>query len=93
MIRAGEYAAWHRASGRMIMTWIDGAPMTLTMSDGGRGIRHAMLHAAERSCMIEEGEWRTWESLGQWSLVMISVETVDCFTRWTLAPDDWHPTP
>lgn len=94
MIKAGEYAAWHRTGGRMVVTHIDGAPLTLSVADGGRTARGYRLHnGAENSCLIEETEWRSWESLGRWSLAIISVERPEHFLRWQLAPDDWHPQP
>lgn len=94
LIRSGEYAAWHRTGGRLVVTHIDGAPLTLTVSDGGRATRSHILHESrEHSCMVEDTEWRTWESLGHWSLIIVSAERTAHFLHWSLAPDDWHPEP
>lgn len=92
LLRAGEFGAWHRTGGRLILTHIDGAPLTVSLSDGGHNTRGFALHQdGEQSCLVAETEWRCWESLGHWSLMMVSVERVEDFLQWSLAPDDWRP--
>lgn len=92
LIRAGELAPWHLTGGQMVITHIDGAPLALSVADGGRTAQgHVLYTDRERSCLVSETEWRTWESLGRWTLLIVSVEREEFFTRWQLAPDDWHP--
>ncbi|MCI5044857.1 MAG: cupin domain-containing protein [Aquisalinus sp.] len=90
--KAGEYAAWHRTTGPILLTHIDGAPLTLTTSDNGVTARNKLLKpGASSSGTIEAGVWRTWETLGLWTLLIVSTDKAEYFLGWDLAPDNWYP--
>ena len=92
LIQAGEYAAWHRTAGQIIMTHIDGAPLTVTTSyDGHEASNRVLGDSTGSAIQIDAGAWRTWESLGHWSLLLVSTDDPAHFMSWDLAPDDWFP--
>ncbi|WP_306252851.1 cupin domain-containing protein [Parvularcula sp. IMCC14364] len=92
LAKASEYAAWHRSSGPILLTHIDGAPLTLTTSEDGLRAQNRLLKpGASSSGTIGGHVWRTWETLGHWSLIIVSTEKAEFFLGWELAPDDWYP--
>jgi predicted cupin superfamily sugar epimerase len=92
MLRTGEYAHWHQTAGKLILTLIDGAPLTVSWSEDGKATANTVLQAdSASSVLIDKGAWRSWESLGTWSLLIASVERAEDFLRWQLAPDHWFP--
>ena len=92
MIKAGEYAAWHKCREQTMLTYIDGAPLTVSQcGDGSSATSQVLGNGRATSLLIEPDILRTWESLGAWTLLMVSTRSSKDFTLWQLAPDDWHP--
>ncbi len=93
LIKIGELAPWHQAAGQLIFTHIDGAPLKLIFSEDGKHSSNRILNRElnASSVMVPPAAWRTWESLGPWSLMIASVDRRNDFLNWDLAPDNWHP--
>ena len=92
LMRAGELAPWHRTDGQLMITHIDGAPFTISTSQDGHHMRNAVLGLEDNPArLIPAGIWRSWQSMGFWSLLLISSTEKSDFLNWELAPDDWQP--
>ena len=88
LIRAGELAPWHATGSQLVLTHIDGAPLTVTTIDNAGDYHNRVLQSGKQSSVLVEADWwRTWESLGHWSLLIASVETREDFLLWSLAPE------
>ncbi len=91
-MQLGEYTDWHKSSGELIITHIDGAPFKIMTSQDGHHRRTATLGPEENPTrVIKSNFWRSWESLGYWSLIMVTAEKQEDFLQWQLAPDHWTP--
>ncbi len=92
LMQLGEYTDWHRTSGQLIMTHIDGAPIEIMTSLDGHHSKKVTLGTDDNPTrIIKPNSWRSWECQGYWSLMLITAETSEDFLQWRLAPDKWTP--
>ena len=95
LLRRGEKSAWHRVDAVEIWHFYAGAPLRLSLSDGG-GTRTSLLgtaiSAGERpQIIVPERCWQSAESIGDWTLVGCTVSPAFTFAGFEMAPADWTP--
>lgn len=96
LLREGEVSAWHRVDADEVWHWYAGAPLDLTLSEGGRD-RSAVrlgpdLVAGERpQAVVPAGVWQTARSLGAWTLMGCTVAPAFEFSGFEMAPAGWEP--
>jgi hypothetical protein len=96
LLAAGQRSAWHRFDGLEVWHHYDGAPLCLSISEDGSGIRSVVLgkdldggelpHA-----LVPALAWQTAESLGAWTLVGCTAAPAFRFDGFDLAPPGWAP--
>jgi predicted cupin superfamily sugar epimerase len=96
LLREGDVSAWHRTDADEVWHYYAGAPLKLTLSDGGRdrsAVRlGADLTAGERpQAVVPAGAWQTARSLGAWTLVGCTVAPAFEFSGFEMAPPGWEP--
>jgi predicted cupin superfamily sugar epimerase len=96
LLRGGEASAWHRVDADEVWHHYAGAPLELTLAEGGRG-RSAVrlgadLAAGERpQAVVPAGVWQTARSLGDWTLVGCTVAPAFELSGFEMAPPGWEP--
>jgi predicted cupin superfamily sugar epimerase len=95
LLKRGERSLWHRVDVVEAWHYYAGAPMKLEVSEGkGRKVYHlgSNFKAGERPhAVISAKAWQQAESLGDWSLVGISVAPGFEFSTFEHAPENWQP--
>jgi uncharacterized protein len=96
LLRQGERSAWHRIDAAEIWHWYAGAPLLLSVSEGGRAARRLRLGidlaAGERpQAAVAARAWQSARSLGAWTLVGCTVAPGFEFAGFELAPEGWEP--
>jgi predicted cupin superfamily sugar epimerase len=95
LLGAGERSHWHRIDA--VETWLfhAGAPLTLSVVEGGEVTNHRLgvdLAAGERpQAVVPQGAWQSAETLGDFTLVSCVVTPGFQFEGFELAPPDWSP--
>ena len=95
LLARGERSHWHRVDATEGWHWYAGAPLRLTIFEGGCS-RHltlgADLTAGERpQAVVPAHAWQAAESLGDWTLVGATVAPGFEYAGFELAPKDWTP--
>src|SRR5262245_66130871 len=95
LLARGERSHWHRVDAAEGWHWYAGAPLRLTIFEGGSS-RHltlgADLAAGERpQAVVPAHAWQAAESLGDWTLVGATVAPGFEYAGFELAPKDWTP--
>ena len=89
LLKAGEQSAWHRVDAVEIWHWYAGAPLLLSLSDGGaveRILLGSCIEAGETpQAMVANGRWQAARSLGAFSLVGCTVAPGFEFSGFELA--------
>lgn len=90
LLPAGQASAWHRVDAAELWHYYAGAPLELSIADGG-GQRVARLGvdlaAGERpQAVVPGGAWQSAKSLGPWTLVGCTVAPGFEFARFEIAP-------
>ena len=96
LLREGEISAWHRVDADEVWHHYAGAPLELTLSDGGRDRPSVRLGpdlaTGERpQAVVPAGVWQTARSLGAWTLVGCTVAPGFQFAGFEMAPEGWEP--
>lgn len=96
LLRQGEVSAWHRVDADEVWHHYAGAPLELTVSQGGPDrstVRlGADLAAGERpQAVVPAGLWQTARSLGPWTLAGCTVAPAFEFSGFEMAPPGWEP--
>ena len=96
LLAARERSHWHRVDAVELWHWYAGAPLTLGLSEDGRGVDTVTLGsdlaAGQRpQAVVPAGVWQAAESLGAWTLVGCTVSPAFTFAGFELAPPDWAP--
>ena len=96
LLRAGERSHWHRVDADEIWHHYAGAPLELSMSDDGRGVRHLRLGTdfgigELPQAVVPRTVWQAARSLGAWTLVGCTVSPGFDFKGFELAPPGWAP--
>src|ERR1700741_2881171 len=77
LLQAGEISRWHRVDAAEVWHWYAGAPLALSIVDGGQTLDvrlGADLTANERpQAVVPAGAWQQAQSLGAWTLVGCTV--------------------
>ena len=92
LLRSGETSAWHRVDAVEIWHWYAGAPLALSVSDGGVQSRVVTLGfdfaAGERpQAIVPTRAWQSARSLGAWTLVGCTVSPAFEFSGFEQAPE------
>jgi predicted cupin superfamily sugar epimerase len=95
LLKEGEVSAWHRIDATEIWHHYAGAPLALTLRDGGAETRLILgpdIAAGERpQAIVPALAWQTAASLGAWTLVGCTVSPAFEFSGFELAPDGTPP--
>ena len=97
LLAAGERSHWHRVDADEIWHHYAGAPLELSLSDDGRGVRHLRLGTDFEigelpQAVAPRGAWQAARSLGNWTLVGCTVAPAFRFEGFELAPPGWKPS-
>jgi uncharacterized protein len=95
LLQAGEVSRWHRVDAAEVWHWYAGAPLTLSIVDGGQMLDvrlGADLTANERpQAVVPAGAWQQAQSLGAWTLVGCTVAPAFEFAGFEMAPPEFNP--
>ena len=96
MLKAGEISAWHRVDAAEIWHWYAGAPLDLSLSDDGIGVRRVALgpdvvSGQRPQAIVPPFAWQMARSTGDWSLVGCTVSPAFDFAGFEMAPAGWEP--
>jgi predicted cupin superfamily sugar epimerase len=90
LLKQGEVSAWHRIDATEIWHHYAGAPLALTLREGGVETRLILgpdISDGQRPQLIVPARaWQTAESLGAWTLVGCTVSPAFEFSGFELAP-------
>jgi predicted cupin superfamily sugar epimerase len=95
LLREGEISRWHRVDAAEVWHWYAGAPLLLSISEGGK--RQAIhlgsnLANGERpQAVVPTHGWQQARSLGAWTLVGCTVAPGFEFAGFELAPPGFDP--
>ena len=98
LLARGERSHWHRVDAAEGWHHYAGAPLELSMSDDGHGVRHLRLGAdfgigEQPQAVVPRHVWQAARSLGAWTLVGCTVSPAFQFSGFELAPPDWQARP
>jgi predicted cupin superfamily sugar epimerase len=95
LLKQGEVSAWHRIDATEIWHHYAGAPLALTLREGGAETRLVLgpeIAAGQRPQLIVPARaWQTAKSLGAWTLVGCTVSPAFEFSDFELAPGNAPP--
>jgi predicted cupin superfamily sugar epimerase len=96
LLRAGERSAWHRIDAVEVWHHYAGAPLRLSLSEDGVGVRSFTLGkdlvaGQQLHAVVQAHVWQSAESLGRWTLVGCTVAPAFLFSGFELAPAGWAP--
>ena len=97
LLGIGDCLDWHRVTGGA-ETWLHlaGGPLALSLSPNGfdasaMRLGRSLATGDRALCVIEDGDWRTAEPLGEWTLLSRMVAPADAGRE--AAPPGWRPVP
>lgn len=95
LLQKGEVSHWHRVDTSEIWLHHAGAPLALSISDGGNTATVQLgsdLAVGQRpQAVVPPHAWQSAKSEGEWTLVSCSVAPAFEFARFELAPPGWTP--
>jgi predicted cupin superfamily sugar epimerase len=95
LLAQGRRSHWHRVDATEIWHWYGGAPLALSVKTPERLLVHRLgmdLSTGEApQAIVPAGLWQSAQSLGDWTLVGCTVAPGFEFSRFEVAPGDWHP--
>jgi uncharacterized protein len=95
LLQAGEVSRWHRVDAAEVWHWYAGAPLALSVVDGGQTLHirlGADLTGGERpQAVVPAGAWQQAQSLGEWTLVGCTVAPGFEFAGFEMAPPGFDP--
>jgi predicted cupin superfamily sugar epimerase len=96
LLPGGVESRWHRID--TVEHWYAGrgASVELRTSTDGASVRSRIVgieDGHELIATVEAGEWQSARSLGDWSLVVVTVVPGFLWEGLELAPDGWEPGP
>jgi hypothetical protein len=96
LLARGERSHWHRVDADEIWHHYAGAPLELSMSNDGHGVRHVRLGTdfaigEQPQAVVPRHVWQAARSLGAWTLVGCTVSPGFEFKGFELAPPGWTP--
>lgn len=98
LLAGGDASAWHRIDADEVWHFHAGAPLTLSISSDGEGVRRIRLGpdppAGERpQAVVPAGAWQSARSEGAWTLVGCTVAPGFEFEGFEMARPGWEPRP
>jgi predicted cupin superfamily sugar epimerase len=92
LLPGGVTSRWHRIDAVELWHTGSGAPLELLTSADGRSVHRRVL-GDEGEPMLEAPAhaWQCARSLGEWSLVTITVMPAFAWKGFEIAPDGWQP--
>jgi predicted cupin superfamily sugar epimerase len=93
LLPGGISSRWHRIDSVEHWHAGKGAPLELRVSTDGEQVRRVLLGGEpdhELLAIVEAHEWQSARSLGEWSLVVVSVMPGFLWEGLELAPDGWQ---
>ncbi len=95
LLPKGQRSHWHRVDAVEIWHWYAGAALALSVVTAAGVVVHRLgadLAAGEGpQVVVENGEWQSAESLGDWTLVGCTVAPGFEFAGFEMAPPGWEP--
>ncbi len=95
LLRKCEASAWHRIDAVEIWHWYAGAPLALTIAEGGRAVRRVLgndfAKKQEPQIAVPAFAWQCARSLGDYTLVGCTVAPGFEFATFELAPKSFAP--
>jgi uncharacterized protein len=96
LLKAGEISAWHRVDAAEIWHYYAGAPLKLSISDGGVGSLDTVLgpdiaSGQRPQAIVPPHTWQMAQSTGAWTLVGCTVSPAFDFAGFEMAPPGWAP--
>jgi len=92
LLPEGVRSQWHRIDASELWHAGDGAPLELSTSIDGTTIeRRALGGEAEPLLAVQPNAWQSARSLGDWSLVTVTVVPAFHWEGFELAPTGWEP--
>ena len=96
LLRSGERSHWHRIDATEVWHFYRGDPLELSISPDGVAVERMVLGpdvvAGHRpQLVVPAGAWQSARPLGAWVLVGCTVAPAFEFSRFELAPPDFHP--
>lgn len=91
----GQRSHWHRVDAAEVWHWYGGAPLALSIAQGGSVEIHRLgmdIVAGEMpQAVVPPDCWQSAEPLGDWVLVGCTVAPGFEFSKFEMAPKDWSP--
>ena len=95
LLRGGEVSHWHRVDATEVWAYHAGAPLELSIWEGGevRRLRLGpdLLRGERPQGIVPAHAWQGARSLGDWTLVGCVVAPGFRFSGFELAPQGWEP--
>ena len=94
LLPGGVESRWHRIDTFEHWHAGQGASLELRTSTDGREVRACVIGTDEDELLlatVEPGEWQSARSLGDWSLVVVTVVPGFTWEGLELAPEGWQP--
>lgn len=97
LLEAGQVSHWHRVhDATEIWHYHAGAPLALSLSETGKGVRDIVLGAdlfngQRPQAIVPAGAWQSSRSLGDYTLVGCTVAPGFTFKAFEMAPPGWSP--
>ncbi len=98
LLQLGEVSHWHKVDAVEIWHWYGGAPLVLSIHEGGPEVTSHHLGndpsvGQHLNYVVPKDAWQSAESLGAWTLVGCTVAPAFQFEGFELAAPGWHPLP
>lgn len=95
LLEAHQRSHWHRVDAAELWFWHAGAPLTLSIADGGATDRILLggdvLAGQAPQALVPTGHWQAAEPTSGWTLVSCVVSPGFEFSGFELAPEGWEP--
>ena len=95
LLKAGQVSWWHRVDAAEVWHYHRGAPLVLTIAQGGVVKTHVLGPGIEQGetpqVVVPAGAWQMAKSLGDYTLVGCTVAPGFEFAGFELAPRDFRP--
>ncbi len=97
LLREGDRSRWHRIDSTEIWHFYEGAPLELSIVEGGTPpLRHilgpGLFEGESPQAIVPPDAWQSARSLGDWTLVGCTVSPAFDFDFFELADDDFDPS-
>lgn len=94
LLPAGVESRWHRIDAVELWHAGSGSSLELSMSNDGESVERHLVgfdHGESVTVAVGAGSWQSARSLGEWSLVTVTVIPAFRWEGLELGPDGWRP--